>query len=72
MATSEAPECDRELYREVTGHFASGVTVITARHEGVYCGIPEARGLLDDCDALIERCMSEYDVDGRTDGVWYD
>jgi flavin reductase (DIM6/NTAB) family NADH-FMN oxidoreductase RutF/DNA-binding FadR family transcriptional regulator len=39
MATSEAPECDRELYREVIGHFASGVTVITARHEGVDYGM---------------------------------
>jgi 4-hydroxyphenylacetate 3-monooxygenase len=32
----------------------------------------EARGLLDDFDALVEQCMSEYDVDGWTDGVWYD
>jgi 4-hydroxyphenylacetate 3-monooxygenase len=31
-----------------------------------------ARGILDEGDELVERCMSEYDVDGWTDGVWYD
>lgn len=30
---------DKELFREVIGHFASGVTVITARHDGVDHGM---------------------------------
>ena len=30
---------DRERYRSVMGHFASGVTVITARHEGIDYGL---------------------------------
>lgn len=31
--------CDREVFRNVIGHFASGVTVITARHAGVDYGM---------------------------------
>jgi len=30
---------DRDLYRDVIGHFASGVTVITARHDETKFGI---------------------------------
>lgn len=30
---------DRELFRSVMGHFASGVTIITARHEGIDYGL---------------------------------
>jgi flavin reductase (DIM6/NTAB) family NADH-FMN oxidoreductase RutF len=33
-ATAAAPACDAERYRHVIGHFATGVTVITARHDG--------------------------------------
>jgi len=32
-------QCDREVFREVIGHFASGVTVITARHAGARFGM---------------------------------
>jgi aromatic ring hydroxylase len=28
------------------------------------------RGILDACDALVEQCMSEYDLDGWTDDTW--
>jgi flavin reductase (DIM6/NTAB) family NADH-FMN oxidoreductase RutF len=38
-STVAAKRCDRELFRDVIGHFASGVTVITARHEGVDYGM---------------------------------
>ena len=30
---------DRERYRSVMGHFASGVTIITTRHEGIDYGL---------------------------------
>ncbi len=30
---------DRERFRSVMGHFASGVTIITARHEGIDYGL---------------------------------
>src|SRR5260370_2912438 len=30
---------DRERFRSVMGHFASGVTVITTRHEGIDYGL---------------------------------
>ena len=32
----------------------------------------EVRGLTDEFDALVERCMSEYDLDGWTDTTWVD
>ena len=28
------------------------------------------RGILDGCDALVEQCMSEYDLDGWTGDTW--
>lgn len=31
--------CDQRLYREVVGHFATGVAVITAKHDGVDFGM---------------------------------
>src|SRR5256885_4626682 len=38
--TTAAPaRLDKDLFRHVIGHFASGVTVITARHEGVDHGM---------------------------------
>lgn len=30
------------------------------------------RGILDGCDALVEQCMSEYDLDGWTGDTWLD
>ena len=30
------------------------------------------RGILADCDALVEQCMSEYDLDGWTGNTWLD
>jgi flavin reductase (DIM6/NTAB) family NADH-FMN oxidoreductase RutF len=31
--------CDQDVFRDVIGHFASGVTIITARHENVDYGL---------------------------------
>lgn len=44
MSSAERNEADRQLvdqdlYRDVIGHFASGVTVITARHEDTNYGL---------------------------------
>jgi flavin reductase (DIM6/NTAB) family NADH-FMN oxidoreductase RutF len=38
-AAGAPPHADRELFREVIGYFASGVTVITSRHEDVDYGM---------------------------------
>jgi flavin reductase (DIM6/NTAB) family NADH-FMN oxidoreductase RutF len=37
--TSEISHCDGEVFRDVIGHFASGVTIITARHAGIDYGV---------------------------------
>lgn len=34
-----AEACDQALFREVIGHFATGVAVVTARHDGVDYGM---------------------------------
>lgn len=34
-----ADECDQRLYRDVVSHFATGVAVITAKHDGVDFGM---------------------------------
>lgn len=39
VAGQQPGACDQGLFREVIGHFASGVTVITARHEGLDYGM---------------------------------
>jgi flavin reductase (DIM6/NTAB) family NADH-FMN oxidoreductase RutF/DNA-binding GntR family transcriptional regulator len=39
VAGDAAAACDERLFREVIGHFASGVTVITARHEELDYGM---------------------------------
>ena len=31
--------CDQDVFRDVIGHFASGVTIITARHDGTDYGL---------------------------------
>jgi aromatic ring hydroxylase len=31
-----------------------------------------ARGILDGCDALVEQCLTEYDLDGWTGDTWVD
>jgi 4-hydroxyphenylacetate 3-monooxygenase len=28
------------------------------------------RGILDACEALVDQCLSEYDLDGWTGGDW--
>jgi 4-nitrophenol 2-monooxygenase / 4-nitrocatechol 4-monooxygenase, reductase component len=38
-STVAATRCDRDLFRDVIGHFASGVTVVTARHDGIDYGM---------------------------------
>ena len=35
----EILHCDKDLYRDVIGHFASGVTIITARYGGEDYGV---------------------------------
>jgi aromatic ring hydroxylase len=30
------------------------------------------RGILDQCDTLVERCLSDYDLDGWADDTWLD
>jgi 4-hydroxyphenylacetate 3-monooxygenase len=30
------------------------------------------RGVLDECDQLVERCLADYDLDGWTDHTWLD
>ncbi|MFZ0973294.1 MAG: 4-hydroxyphenylacetate 3-hydroxylase family protein [Solirubrobacteraceae bacterium] len=30
------------------------------------------RGILDECDALVEQCLTEYDLDGWTGDTWVD
>lgn len=37
--SAERQLVDRELFKEVIGHFATGVTIITARHEGTDYGL---------------------------------
>jgi flavin reductase (DIM6/NTAB) family NADH-FMN oxidoreductase RutF len=42
LAAASAPEfahCDKEVFRDVIGHFASGVAIITTRDEGVDYGV---------------------------------
>jgi flavin reductase (DIM6/NTAB) family NADH-FMN oxidoreductase RutF/DNA-binding GntR family transcriptional regulator len=39
VAPSAATTCDREVFRDVIGHFASGVTVVTTRHRGARFGM---------------------------------
>ena len=39
VPTYLSPTLDRDVFRNVIGHFASGVTVITTRHEGVDYGM---------------------------------
>ncbi|HEY7076109.1 MAG TPA: flavin reductase family protein [Solirubrobacteraceae bacterium] len=38
-AVEEDPTCDRTVFREVVGHFATGVAVVTARRDGVDHGL---------------------------------
>ena len=39
MNSEHAPSIDGALYRQVMGHFLTGVTVITATHEGTPVGL---------------------------------
>jgi flavin reductase (DIM6/NTAB) family NADH-FMN oxidoreductase RutF len=38
-AATSLPHCDKEVFRDVVGHFASGVTIVTAHSEGVDYGV---------------------------------
>ena len=35
-------------------------------------GFARRRGRLDEMDALVEQCLSEYDLDGWTGDIWFD
>jgi aromatic ring hydroxylase len=30
----------------------------------------DGRGVIDDCERVVDRCISGYELEGRTDAVW--